>query len=86
MNLAPRSSGVVGHGESQQQEKEKQGCDHHQLGEFFAGMPDMHEKESDQSRFHRGDAECDGGIEAAQVERSSVDREAGAEEQRDPDW
>ena len=62
--LAPRARCVVGHGEAQQQEQEEQGCDHDQLGEFFAGMPDMHEEERDQSRFQGRDAQRNCGVES----------------------
>ena len=82
--LAPEAGGVVGHGEAEQQEQEKQCGDHDQLGQFFAGMPDVHEEESDQSGFDGGDAEGDGGVEAAEIERRGLHSQTGADEQREP--
>lgn len=46
-NLAPRPGGIVGHGQPQQKKQKKQRCYHDQLGQLFAGMPDVHEEERD---------------------------------------
>ena len=63
--LAPWASYIVGHGEPKQQQQEEQRRDHDQLGELFAGVPDVHEEESDQSGLDGGDGESDGGVKGA---------------------
>ena len=81
--LAPQAGGVVGHGQAQQQQQEEDGSDDHQLGKFFAGVIDVHEKEGDEGCFDGGDTECDGGVEGAKIERGGKDGESRADQERD---
>ena len=76
---------VIDHAEAEQEEQEEDGRNNDELGESFAGVFHMHEKEDDEQGFRGGNAEGDDGIQGTEIDEGDGRGDDGEDHEGDPD-